>query len=235
MANHEIAMAAADLTALPVIALTQTLAEDTEDQGVKAAITIEIPPASAADNEALTEALAVVVNAAYDEAEAGIFKPGYSRTCARDLAALIRAGELAVAFFPASQQRQQQQALDVSDGRSKRAPVGCISMRRVGPVRGELGMFAVGAAQRGTGVGRELLTFAEHWCRERFGGEEAVAQLELLVPTHFESAFKTRIGAWYARAGYVLVGCRDFAADYPRLAPLLAGPTEYRVMEKRLV
>ncbi|KAI2620732.1 hypothetical protein GGS26DRAFT_307001 [Hypomontagnella submonticulosa] len=193
-------------------------------------VAIEIPPASIADDESFTTALTDIINAAYGEAEAGIFKPGYSRTSPSDVATQLRAGSLAVAT----------KSSPVSDNTggltSGRIPLGCISIRKLNKTRAELGMFAVAMSQRGTGIGRDLIAWAERWCRDELGGPGvAVAQLELLVPTHFEHAFKVRIGAWYARLGYQIVGRRDFALDYPHLAPLLAGPTEYRVLEKTLV
>ncbi|XXG99380.1 hypothetical protein Hte_005717 [Hypoxylon texense] len=200
-----------------------------EQQDIKENATIAIPPASVADDETYIATLVDVINAAYGEAEAGIFKPGYVRTTAQGVAETLKAGELVVA------------SVSPEPPGPGPVPVGCISIKRLGAARAELGMFAVGAARRGTGLGRDLIAFAERWCRDALGGGPgaaaavAVAQLDLLVPTHMEHAFKVRLGAWYGRLGYTMVGSRDFALDYPHLAPLLAGPTEYRVFEKTLV
>ncbi|KAI1399069.1 hypothetical protein F4819DRAFT_435554 [Hypoxylon fuscum] len=203
---------------------------DPSSQKEKENVTIEIPPASFADDEVFTSALVDLIIAAYDEAEADIFKPGYTRTSAQDVAALVRAGKLVVASrLTTSSDAESALA-------SGRVPVGCISINKLSENRAELGMFAVGMTQRGTGLGRDLMAFAERWVLDNLGGPGvAFSQLDLLVPTHFEHVFKARLGAWYARLGYQVVGRRDFALDYPRLAPLLAGPTEYRVYEKKLV
>ncbi|KAI4859840.1 hypothetical protein F4820DRAFT_138719 [Hypoxylon rubiginosum] len=202
-----------------------------EQQDIKENATIELPPASVADDAIYVATLVDIINAAYNETEADIFKPGYVRTTPQGVEEILRAGELAVASVPAAAASSSPPA-----GSSGRVPVGCISIKKLGATRAELGMFAVGPAQRGTGLGRDLIAFAERWCRDALGGPGvAVAQLDLLVPTHVEHAFKARLGAWYGRLGYRMVGSRDFALDYPRLAPLLAGPTEYRVFEKTLV
>ncbi|OTA56078.1 hypothetical protein K449DRAFT_399774 [Hypoxylon sp. EC38] len=192
--------------------------------------TIEIPPASVAEDEAYTATLTEIINAAYGETEAGIFKPGYLRTSTSDVAKFLKAGTLAVASVPAT-------ASDAAPkSTSGRTPLGCISIKKLSENRAELGLFAVAVSQRGNGVGRDLMTWAERWCRDNLGGPGvAVAQLDLLVPTHFEHPFKKRLDVWYTRLGYKIVGRRDFALDYPDLAPQLAGPTEYRMYEKTLV
>ncbi|KAI1386078.1 uncharacterized protein F4822DRAFT_408874, partial [Hypoxylon trugodes] len=170
-----------------------------------AKITIEIPPTSVADDETFVTTIVGTVNAAYAQDEAGIFKPGYLRT------------------------------KTTPQSPSGRTPLGCISIRKLSDTRGELGLFAVSLDQRGRGFGRDLLVFAENWCRDNLGGPGvAISQVDLLVPTHFEHPFKVRLNAWYSKLGYQLVGRQDFAVEYPSLAPQLAGPTEYRLYEKKL-
>ncbi|KAI1410216.1 hypothetical protein F5Y13DRAFT_167960 [Hypoxylon sp. FL1857] len=192
-------------------------------------VTIEFPPASVADDEAFTAALTDIINAAYTETEAGIFKPGYLRTSANDVAEFLKAGSLAVASIPATTSDA------TSNTTSGRTPLGCISIKRLSKNRAELGLFAVAMSQRGSGLGRDLMTWAERWCSDNLGGPGvAVVQLDLLVPTHFDHLFKKRLDVWYTRLGYKVVGRRDFALDYPNLAPQLAGPTEYRMYEKTL-
>ncbi|KAI1142046.1 hypothetical protein F5Y05DRAFT_213167 [Hypoxylon sp. FL0543] len=193
-------------------------------------VTIEIPPASVANDEAFTAALTEIINAAYGETEAGIFKPGYLRTSTSAVAKFLKAGTLAVASLPNI----------TSEGSPKttsgRTPLGCISIKQLSENRAELGLFAVAMSERGNGLGRDLLEWAEQWCRDNLGGPGvAIAQLDLLVPTYFDHPFKKRLDVWYTRLGYRIVGRRDFALDYPDLAPQLAGPTEYRMYEKTLV
>lgn len=193
-------------------------------------VTIEIPPASVAEDEAFTAALTEIINAAYSETEAGIFKPGYLRTSASEVAKFLKAGTLVVASIPAPTSDPTPKSA------SGRTPLGCISIKKLSENRAELGLFAVAMSQRGNGVGRDLMAWAERWCHDNLGGPGvAVAQLDLLVPTHFDHPFKKRLDVWYTRLGYRIVGRRDFALDYPDLAPQLAGPTEYRMYEKTLV
>ena len=80
-------------------------------------------------------------------------------------------------------------------------------------------------------MGRQLVLFAEGSCRDKGC---TVMQLELLVPTTFNHGFKNRMQAWYLRMGYSIVQLGQFGQRYPALAPLLAGPTEYRIFEKAL-
>ncbi|KAI0888753.1 uncharacterized protein GGS22DRAFT_62764 [Annulohypoxylon maeteangense] len=187
-------------------------------------LTIEFPHISLAEDEGFTTALTELVNAGYSEAEAGIFKPGYLRTSASEIASFIKTGILVVASAPSPETT------------SKRIPLGCISIKKLAENRAELGLFAVAIEQRGSGIGRDLMDWAEKWCLDNCGGSGvAIAQLDLLVPTHFTHTFKVRLELWYTKRGYSLTGSRDFALDYPSLAPQLAGPTEYRVYEKTLV
>lgn len=221
----KVAVATFTIPTAPIV--DESLTKPTkEEQEIKQKATIEIPPSSIIDDEVFITALVDLINAAYDEAEAGIFKPGYVRTSVQAITELVKASELVVASVPAEYSAKS---------KSARVPVGCISIKKLSDTRAELGMFAVSIAQRGTGLGRDLIAFGEQWCRDALGGPGvAVAQLDLLVPTHFEHAFKVRLGAWYSRLGYKIVGSRDFVADYPKMAPLMAGPTEYRVHEKTL-
>ncbi|KAI1089048.1 hypothetical protein F5B19DRAFT_495792 [Rostrohypoxylon terebratum] len=187
-------------------------------------VAIEFPDVSFADDEGFTTALADVVNVGYAEAEAGIFKPGYLRTSASEIAGFIKAGVLIVASVPSPETP------------SSRVPLGCISLKKLGENRAELGLFAVAIEQRGSGIGRDLIDWAERWCLDNLGGPGvAIVQLDLLVPTHFTHQFKVRLDLWYTKRGYRMTGSRDFTLDYPHLAPQLAGPTEYRLYEKTLV
>ena len=45
--------------------------------------------------------------------------------------------------------------------------VGAVRVQRLDTGEGELGMLVADPAHRGTGVGRELIRFAERWSRER--------------------------------------------------------------------
>lgn len=179
------------------------------------AITVNFPDKSAADDSKFVNTLVKIVNAVYSKAEEGIFLPGYKRTTPAEVADLIRGGKLAVAHLG-----------------QRGHPAGCIVVRMLSPTRGAFGMLALDSAHRGGGFGRQLVSFAEQYCRN-LGC--AIMQLELLVPTTFNHAFKQRMQAWYLRMGYKIVSLGQFEKDYPSLAPLLTGPTEYRIFEKALV
>ncbi|RYP57887.1 hypothetical protein DL769_009219 [Monosporascus sp. CRB-8-3] len=213
---------------------------------------IEIPPGAAADDAPFVDRLACIVNEVYVEVEAGIWRDGFQRTSAAEVAELIRRGELAVAYLVngngnRSSTSNKSDANDDKDNNMTRSrpqpqPVGCVCIKRLpcggdsdggGSVeKGEFGMLALDAAHRGGGLGRAMVRFAEDRCR---GWGLTTVQLELLFPTAFEHAFKARLSRWYARMGYEVVCLRSFGDDFPRLVPLLAGPCEYRIFEKRLL
>ncbi|RYP09630.1 hypothetical protein DL764_001172 [Monosporascus ibericus] len=213
---------------------------------------IEIPPSTAADDAPFVDRLARIVNEVYVEAEAGIWRDGFQRTSAAEVAELIRAGELAVAYLVNGNSNSSgvsnkndtndDKGYNMTRSHPQPQPIGCVCIKKLpagddngGDAReekGEFGMLALDAAHRGGGLGRAMVRFAEERCR---GRGLATVQLELLFPTAFEHAFKARLQRWYARMGYAEVRLRSFANDFPRLAPLLAGPCEYRIFEKRLV
>ncbi|RYP34035.1 hypothetical protein DL767_004477 [Monosporascus sp. MG133] len=211
---------------------------------------IEIPPPAAADDAPFVDRLVRIVNEVYLEAEVGIWRDGFQRTSAAEVAEMIRAGELAVAYLVNGNSRSssisnKSDTNDDKDSNMARSqpqpqpqPIGCVCIKKLpvgedaGEEKGEFGMLALDAAHRGGGLGRAMVRFAEDRCR---GRGLATVQLELLFPTAFEHAFKARLQRWYARMGYAEVRLGSFADDFPCLAPLLAGPCEYRIFEKRLV
>ncbi|KAM5343762.1 hypothetical protein ACJ41O_012299 [Fusarium nematophilum] len=181
----------------------------------ESAITIKFPLMSDADNESFTSTLATIVNAVYTEAEQGIFLPSYQRTSSAEISQFIRDGQLAVAYL-----------------KSTGDPIGCVFIKLLSPDRGEFGMLALDAKHRGLGLGRQMAVYAEDECRRRGC---TMMQLELLDPTTFHHLGKARMQAWYLRLGYKIVKLGNFDEDYPELAKILAGPTEYRIFEKSLV
>jgi GNAT superfamily N-acetyltransferase len=160
-----------------------------------------------AADPALAEPLRDLVNAAYDEGEAGLWLPGHERVSAAAVARCMERGELAAAFA------------------GDRA-VGCV---RVSP--GELGLLAAARDTTGQGVGRALVRFAEVTATAR--GEPAM-RLELLVPRHGTHLAKERLHAWYTRRGYRAIGREDFAVRYAEAALRLAVPCDLVTYEKRL-
>lgn len=189
-----------------------------------------------ADNEDLVNKLVHLVNKVYDETESELFKTGHQRTTESEVVQFIRDGLFAVASLPNGANSLETTATELG-GRSYAVInsideiVGCVYVKTIPPKVGNLGMLALDSTYRGGGLGRHLVSFAEESCR-RAGCN--MMQLELLVPTTFEHALKVRMQAWYLRMGYQIVSLRDFADDYPMLAPELAGPTDYKIFQKQL-
>jgi GNAT superfamily N-acetyltransferase len=104
-------------------------------------------PSAAADDVEVRSALTDLINDVYAVAENGLCIEGAARTSAREMSDLARAGELAVALI---------------DGRI----AGCVRIQSLSDEVGEFGLLAVAPDQRGTGLGRELVRFAEAAARD---------------------------------------------------------------------
>ena len=177
-----------------------------------AGLEIEFLSSSAAGDSALVGGLVDVVNVVYAKAEAGLWAGSVDRTSVAEMAALVRAGEIAVA-------------------RLGGAVVGAVRVQRLSPELGEFGLLAAAPEVRGAGIGRSLVRFAEEHSR-------AVGcvrmQLELLVPRVGTHPAKQFLADWYGRIGYRVVEVSEFEGAHPDLAPLLAVPCDFLVWHKEL-
>ncbi|KAI0192471.1 hypothetical protein F4808DRAFT_376421 [Astrocystis sublimbata] len=180
---------------------------------------IEIPPASAADDEAFAKLLVDIINVEYRWGEAGVVVDGTMRTTFSEVTDQLRARQLIVAF-------------DTSPS-GQREAIGCIYIKKLNSTYGNLGLLAVRKKYHGGGIARDLVRFGEEYCRSGLGLD--FMQIELLVPTSFESPHKVRLEKWYTKKlGYKLVSNGDFAADYPHMVPVLIGSVDYRTYRKNL-
>ena len=168
-------------------------------------------PAAAADPSFLAEATALI-NKVYADGEKGLWVEGTDRTSADEVASIVTAGELAVA-------------------RRGGQLVGAVRVQRLATGEGEFGMLVADFAQRGTGVGRELVAFAENWGRAQ---GLTTMQLELLVPQTWTHPVKEFLREWYTRIGYRHVRTGVLAEAYPALQPHLATPCDFLVFHKAL-
>ncbi|USX54545.1 GNAT family N-acetyltransferase [Lentzea sp. HUAS12] len=157
--------------------------------------------------------IAQLVNRVYADAEKGIWLEGGSRTTEAEVAELISAGEIAVVR---------------SDGRV----VGSVRVHLLEDGCAEFGMLVAAPEERGTGIGRDLVTFAEEWGRAQ--GVTRM-QLELLVPREWSHPVKEFLRGWYTRIGYRLVRTDELQSTYPFLVPHLACPCDFLVFRKDLV
>jgi GNAT superfamily N-acetyltransferase len=175
-------------------------------------IDVRIAPAVAAKDTALVHELAGLVNRVYAVAEEGLWADGAPRTTPAEMAELIAAGQIAVA-------------------RAQERIVGAVRIQRLDSTEGEFGMLVADPAHRGTGVGRELVRFAERWGREQ--GLDTM-RLEVLVPRQWAHPSKEFLKAWYTRVGYRPVRTGQLEESYPELAPLLATPCDFVIYHKNL-
>jgi GNAT superfamily N-acetyltransferase len=175
-------------------------------------IAVRLLEAAVSRDARLVDHLTGLINDVYEVAESGLWRDGATRTTASELAELIRAQQIAVAT------RRDQIA-------------GAVRIHDVGDDASEFGMLVAAADQRGTGVGRALVAFAEQRSRER--GLRAI-QLELLLPRTWRHPSKEFLKAWYGRIGYRPVRTGSLEAAHPHLAPLLATPCVLAVYEKPL-
>ncbi|HEY2204391.1 MAG TPA: GNAT family N-acetyltransferase [Pseudonocardia sp.] len=171
-----------------------------------------VEPASAGID---LERLTFLVNEVYRVAEAGLWHDGPDRperTDPAELGRLVAAGEIVVA-------------------RLVDEVVGCVRVRRVAEDTGELGMLVADPRRRGSGLGGELVRFAERTCATR---GLATMELELLVPRAGEHPVKRFLADWYGRLGYRVTRRRPAADAYPALAPALAVPCDFLTFRRTL-
>jgi GNAT superfamily N-acetyltransferase len=173
---------------------------------------VRIEPAASAGDAALVADIAELVNEVYEVAEAGLWVKGARRTSRQEIAELIELGEIATA-------------------RSGDDVVGVVRVHALDGEAAEFGMLAADPLQRGHGIGRALVAFAEGWAAER--GFIAM-QLELLVPTTWTHPSKEFLREWYARLGYRAVRTGHLREFYPDLAPLLATECDLVIFRKAL-
>jgi GNAT superfamily N-acetyltransferase len=160
----------------------------------------------------LVDPLTALINDVYAVAELGLWCEGATRTTATEMAELIPAGEIAVAT------REEK-------------VTGSVRLHDIAPGTSEFGMLVAAEDERGTGVGRVLVDFAEQHSRER--GIRTM-RLELLVPRCWKHPMKEFLKGWYGRRGYRRVRTADMHDAYPHLAPLLATPCDLEIHEKPL-
>jgi GNAT superfamily N-acetyltransferase len=173
---------------------------------------VELLAADAADDEALLEVLANLINGAYAVGEAGLWGDGWTRTTSEGMAETVRGGGMLVATL---------------DGRI----VGCGCVRALDPDTADLGFVATAPDQWGSGVGRGVVCSAEELMRSR---GVTTMQLELLVPQGWVHPEKDRLRAWYTRLGYRVVRTAPFEEMSAHEASQLATPCEFLVFQKTL-
>ncbi|GAA5105490.1 GNAT family N-acetyltransferase [Nocardia iowensis] len=176
-------------------------------------VRIDMLPSTAASEDQLVAEPTALINQVYEVAEAGIWVDGAARTTHAEVANLVAAGEIAVARDP--------------DGEL----VGSVRIQRLGDGLGEFGMLVAAPGRRGTGIGRELVRFAER--RSAENGAHTM-QLELLVPRDWTHPAKKFLDEWYTRIGYRVVRRGALEDSYPHLAPLLATPCDFMIYHKPL-
>lgn len=173
---------------------------------------VQLLPAAAGTDAALVAELTSLVNRVYAAAEEGLWQKGAARTTIDEMSEVIGAGEIVVARM---------------DGRI----AGTARVRRLEGGEGEFGMLATEPEQRGAGIGRQLVRFAERSSRDH---GLTIMQLELLVPRSWKHPFKEYLNDWYTRIGYRIVRIGAIEESYPDLAPLLATPCDFRIYHKDL-
>jgi GNAT superfamily N-acetyltransferase len=177
-----------------------------------ATVEIGLLPAAAAQDRDLVSDLTGLINDVYKVAEDGLWADGAARTTVAEVTRLIEAGQVAI-------------------GRVAGRLAGSVRIQALGAGVGELGLLAVAPGYRGTGLGRELVRFAEQVSRER---RCDTMQLELLVPRDWTHPSKEFLAAWYTRIGYRRVRLGEVEESYPDLAPLLATPCDFAIYRKSL-
>ena len=175
-------------------------------------IEVELLSRTAHSDATLMERISELTNEVYAVAEAGLWIDGATRTSVAEIAHLTGSGQIAVA-------------------RMGGQVVGCVRLQRLDERAAELGMLCADPAQRGIGIGRELVRFAEGNAR---ADGVSTMQLELLEPRDWTHPTKQFLAEWYSRMGYRIVRTGTMDEAYPELAPLLATPCDFVIYRKDL-
>jgi len=175
-------------------------------------IEIQVLSCKESTNIVEMEHITNIVNRVYAASEESLWMHGAVRTTVEEVAELTSRGEIAVA-------------------RLMGQIVGCIRVREIDQETGEFGMLAVDDEYQGTGIGSELIRFAEQKCKN---AQLRKMQLELLVPQEGTHPAKVILKNWYTRIGYRPIHTDSIAASYPTLARMLAIPCKFVVFEKEL-
>ncbi|WP_453993331.1 GNAT family N-acetyltransferase [Bacillus nitroreducens] len=175
-------------------------------------IEIHMLPNNESKNIEEMEHIASIVNRVYETAEGGLWIPGAFRTSATEVAELTKSGEIAVA-------------------QSMGKIVGCVRVHQIDQETGEFGMLAVDEKHQGSGIGRELIRFAEQKCNAE---KLRKMQLELLVPQEGSHPDKVKLEKWYTRIGYQPIRTESIDTSFPRLAQMLAIPCKFIIFQKEL-
>lgn len=181
---------------------------------------IAFVPANKADDAPLVAYLTSMLNASFAEAQVGMFCDSHNRTNSAEVASLIRAQALAVAFLS-----------DEDTVMSCDSIKGCAKISMLSPAMGTLGLLCTVPRARQTGIGKQLVFFAEAHCLQL--GATSM-QLDILVPRDHNMPLKIWLQAWYEQFGYVFVDEVDALMRYPQLAQNCLTPLVFRIFEKRL-
>jgi GNAT superfamily N-acetyltransferase len=180
--------------------------------GPASPLDVSIARPAEADDGGFVAEVVDLINRAYAGAEQGLWQDGTDRTSPAEVTSLIRTGQLVVARM---------------DGRL----VGTVRVQRLAGGEGEFGMLVASPHERGVGIGRELVAFAERWARER---QLVRMQLELLVPQTWTHPVKEFLRGWYTRIGYREIRRARLDEAYPALWPYLATPCDFVIYHKSL-
>ena len=157
-------------------------------------------------------AIVGLINDVYAVSEEGLWADDTARTTKEEITAFVRAGQFAAAHL---------------EGHL----VGCVRIERLDDRTSRFGMLAADPRHQGTGVGRDLIRYAER--RGRDAGSTTM-RLELLVPREWSHPFKEFLAGWYARQGYRKTGTSTVEEFHPGVAAHLATPCDVAVYEKDL-
>lgn len=197
---------------------------------------IVIAPRKLANDDHFVTSLTDLINQIYTDSERGFWNiDPFTRTNTSEVRDFITTGTLAIAWLPGSSQSSINELMGcgrvqlLTLAPDARAP----SCTNPDPetVVGQFGCLICHPQYRGSGVGRELLRFAESWAKGK-GGQKM--QVELVVGDGWDHEEKVKLAKWYERAGYRGVKEVDLWEGIPELGPLLARKARYRVYQKVL-
>jgi ribosomal protein S18 acetylase RimI-like enzyme len=205
---------------------------------------------SRSSDPALISAIVSLINLVFDETEGDLLVAGHQRTNTAEITRLVSAGELhgtfttsgdligVVRLFRVDQQKAESDETARGTGEDAAIAADTKTGSEASPASDpaniwSFGMLSVHPSQRGTGLGRRLVRYAEEEAARK-GGREM--EIVLLVPADGPPhAFKLFLSAWYARIGYVATKSMSPEEFLPHLENVFSRKCLFEASRKRLL
>ncbi|KAM0696514.1 hypothetical protein Q7P36_003762 [Cladosporium allicinum] len=217
--------------------LTSTPPSPSTTSTPKPPIQIRLPTPTETHNPLFLHHTTSLINAAYSAPSTTLLKPHNPRTNTTEVQTWLESGNFYLAFtLPPNNDNTTSHSPPQQEDP---VPVGTIRLTPLSPEISEIGILTVDPDFRSSGLGRELIAFAEG-----LAVGDGVGRVRIEVPAPrtdaqgqvvVSSAKKKYLRAWYEGLGYEFVGKRTLGESVPGLVRAFEEEVEILVLEKGLL